>query len=318
MTYTYSQLLALVAPVYGVMLVGFAIRRLRWLTAEADASLLRVSVNLLSPCLILDSILGNPALRRTENLLWPPLVGTVTVMLGFALAWLAAPRIGLGDPVRRRTFSFTVGLYNYGFIALPIVIGLFDERTVGVLFTHNLGVEVCLWTAGVVLLSGSAAGSGWRRALNGPVIAVLIAVPLNLAHGREWLPSVVLTSIHMIAQTAIPIALILIGATIADWVTGMRLRRESFIVPVGAPVLRLAVLPILFLVMARYLPFSMELKRVMVVQAAMPCAVIPVVLARHYGGDSDVALQAVLATSVLGLLTIPWWIQFGLHFAGVS
>jgi predicted permease len=109
-------------------------------------------------------------------------------------------------------------------------------------------------------------------------------------------------------------ALLLIGATLADWLLQKGFATAGFAVPAVACALRLGVLPLLFLLAARYLPLSVELKRVIVIQAAMPCAVLPIVLARHYRGDAAVALQAVLATSVLGLLTIPWWIRFGLHF----
>jgi predicted permease len=51
---------------------------------------------------------------------------------------------------------------------------------------------------------------------------------------------------------------------------------------------------------------------VLVVQAAMPAAVFPIVLARHYGGQPLVAVQVVLATTALGLLVIPLWLSLGL------
>jgi predicted permease len=51
----------------------------------------------------------------------------------------------------------------------------------------------------------------------------------------------------------------------------------------------------------------------MVVQAAMPCAVFPIVLARHFDGSPEIALKVVLTTTILSLITIPLWIAFGLH-----
>jgi predicted permease len=54
------------------------------------------------------------------------------------------------------------------------------------------------------------------------------------------------------------------------------------------------------------------LRRIIVVQAAMPCAVIPVLLSKHYGGDPALSMRIVLVTTALGLLTIPLWIQAGL------
>src|SRR6185369_3379501 len=123
------------------MAAGWLIRRIGWLTEEADASLLRVIVNLLYPCLILDTILGNPAMAKMGNVLLAPVVGFVTVAMGYGLSYAAAPLFGAREPRERRTFAFTTGIYNYGYLALPIAQTRFGSETSGVLFIHNLGVE---------------------------------------------------------------------------------------------------------------------------------------------------------------------------------
>ncbi|MEA3207566.1 MAG: malate permease [Chthoniobacter sp.] len=318
MSGSYLTLLAAVAPVFVIVMAGFAIRRVGWLTEEADASLMRVIVNLLFPCLILDTILGNPALEQVGNVLLAPAVGFGTVILGFAVAFFAAPVFGVRDARTRRTFAFTVGLYNYGYVALPLIQQLFPPQTAGVLFIHNLGVETALWTAGLWLVSGGKAGAerrGWLRILNAPVVAILTAVALHFAGARYWLPSVVLGAVHSIGAAAIPMGLILTGATFCDQVPQISWK-HSLADSTGACLLRLGVLPICFLAIARWLPCPIELRHVIVVQAAMPCAVIPVLLAKHYGGEPALALRIILATSLLGLLTIPLWIQVGLWWIG--
>jgi len=77
------------------------------------------------------------------------------------------------------------------------------------------------------------------------------------------------------------------------------------------------VLPLLFLVAAKYLPLTVELKRVLVLEAAMPSAVFPIVLSKHYGGDPPTAVRVVLATTAVSLVTIPLWIRFGMKFVGL-
>ena len=188
---TYLSLFAAVAPVFLTIGAGWAIRRAGWLTEDADASLLRVVVNLLYPCLILDTIPGNPALDRAANLLLAPAVGFGTVALGYGLSYLAAPLFGVRE---RRTFAFTTGLYNYGYVPLPLIQLLFDRQTSGVLFIHNLGTETALWTLGIMLIGGRT----YRLSsiFNPPVLAILLAVALHFAGGRAWLPGVVLTAVH--------------------------------------------------------------------------------------------------------------------------
>jgi hypothetical protein len=83
-----------------------------------------------------------------------------------------------------------------------------------------------------------------------------------------------------------------------------------------ATLLRIGVLPLLFIVAAKYLPATVELKRVIVLQAAMPAAIFPIAMTRHYGGDAVTAMRVVFATSLVSLVTIPLWIRFGLEFVG--
>ena len=111
-------------------------------------------------------------------------------------------------------------------------------------------------------------------------------------------------------------ALILIGAIVTDHLHEFH-SASGWRVIGTAVLLRIGVLPVLFLLLAKYLPASVELKRVMVLQAAMPAAVFPIILARHYQGDPPTALRVVIGTSVVGLVTIPLWIRFGMHFVGL-
>ena len=60
-------LLQIVAPVFIVMALGYAMRKIDILSSEADRSLTRLVVTLLAPCLAFDTIIGNEGspIRRT-------------------------------------------------------------------------------------------------------------------------------------------------------------------------------------------------------------------------------------------------------------
>ncbi len=316
----YLSLLSAVAPVFLVIAAGYGVRRAGWMSEEADASLLRLVVNLLYPCLILDTILGNRALDQAGTVLLAPVVGFSTVALGYAVCYLAAPLFRITEPRQRRTFSFTNGIYNYGYIPLPLVHKIFDAelpepRNAGMLFVHNLGIEVALWTLGIVILTGASAREGWRRILSAPVIAIVTAVALNFCGAKNWMPSFALAAVHSLGAAAIPLGILLTGATFAD-LTRAESEKSPGAVSLGACLLRLGLLPLFFLALARWLPCAIELRHVIIVQAAMPCAVIPVILAKHYGGHTATALKIVLVTHALGILTIPLWLRFGMWWVG--
>ena len=309
---TTALVFSAVLPIFIVIASGAVARRVGWLDVEADRSLMTVVVNLLYPALIFSFILGNDALRQPSNLLLPPLLGLTTVVGGFGLSMLVARKFKIGDQRDCRTFAFTTGIYNYGYFPVPIIALLFDRETTGVLLVHNLGVEIAMWVLGVgFILSRNDPKSIWKRVFSGPVIAILIAVSMNYFKLDQHLPNFALETINLLGQCAIPIGLILIGATFADLSKGVKMT-DRLKIPITASVLRLGIFPAAFLFIALILPLSTELKCVLAVQAAMPCAVFPIVLARHFDGSPEVALKVVLGTTLLSFLTIPLWISIGM------
>lgn len=310
------RLLQLVLPVFLVIGAGYAMRRGRILTHVADESLLGVLVKLFVPCLALDVIIGNEALVRPANLFLPPILGFALVALGIGISFIAA-KIFLKGTTVQRTFAATTGLQNYGYIPLPLCQVLFDREVVGVLFAFNLGVEFAMWS----LVAGTIAGRQsrqrwWAPLLTPPIIAVVAGIILNLLGAQKWIPSPVHTAWHMLGLCAVPLGLLLTGAVLADHATPRVLRTGWATISLAA-ILRLGLLPVILIEIALFLPLDPALQSVLIVQAAMPAAVFPIVLTKIHNGDIPTALRVVLITSLFGLITIPLWLAFGIPLAGL-
>ena len=71
----FLRVLGAVLPVFLIALLGFQLRRMDWLTKAADDSLLKVSVNVLLPCLAFRNISDNPELLKPETVWLPPMIG---------------------------------------------------------------------------------------------------------------------------------------------------------------------------------------------------------------------------------------------------
>ncbi|MDO8541933.1 MAG: AEC family transporter [Opitutaceae bacterium] len=313
---TYWELLLLVVPVFALIGIGAVVRRVHWVEGEAEDSLIRLVVNVLYPCLIFESIAGNAALQSPGNLILPPLVGFAITWLGFRSGLLVAKMIGLHVGTGLRTFALAVGITNYGFLPIPIMQSIWGPESLAILLVHNVGVEIAIWTAGVLVLSGESLRQGWRRLVSPIVITVVLAVACNLSGLTPHLPKVLTATIHALGVCGIPLGLIMTGVNLANYLGEPR---ELFNakVSIAANLLRLGVLPVLLLLLARYLPCTPDLKRVIVVQAAMPAAMVSVIIARLYGGHPRTAVQIVLGTTALGLFVIPLWLRVGLSWIGV-
>ena len=78
------------------------------------------------------------------------------------------------------------------------------------------------------------------------------------------------------------------------------------------------VMPMVILSIAKFLPVVVEFKQVLLVQAAMPSAVAPIVYARHYGANAAAAMHVVITTSIVAIITIPVTIAFGRVWLGLG
>jgi predicted permease len=317
----YFTFLSAVGPVFFAVGLGMWFRKKNWLSEAADGSLLRLIVNALLPALILDAILQNSALKNPGNVFLAPLSGFFMAVIGMGLAFLCGKYggkfLGLASHNSLWTFVLCVSIYSYSYVPLALAKMLFGSDTTGVLLAHNFGVEISLWTLGLIFLGVTGVLKGWKRIVNPPFVAVIVGLILNFFNLDQFLPRFFLWSIGLLGQCAVPLGLILIGVALADQWHEFR-AKDGWKVMLGACVLRLGLLPILFLLLARFVPFSTELRQVIVLQSAMPAAVVPVLLmVKYYGGDSVTAMRVIVSTSVASLITMPLWILVGLKIAGL-
>jgi predicted permease len=310
----FASILSVVLPVYLTMAAGFTVRKTGLMPNVVDAGMMRLCIVLLTPCLILERVVGNASVMQPLPVLIAAGLGFGLVVLGITISYFAAPLIGLQKHEGRRSFAVSCGLQNYGFVAIPIVTALFpDKGTLGVLFTFTLGVELACWTAGVGLLTGLGKAP-WKLALNPPVMTILFSLLLNFTGLHGYVPKVAHNTFTMLGACAVPLAVLIIGASIAD-IWGQERMRWS--IAVLAPVLRLGIIPVAFIAAAWFLPVTMELKRILIIQGAMPSAVFNIMVAKHYGGHAPTAVQCVLSTTLVSMITTPLVIAWALKAIGV-
>ncbi|MCP5535003.1 MAG: AEC family transporter [Akkermansiaceae bacterium] len=302
-------------PIYIIVVLGAMLRRTAVLTPEMDRGIMTMTVQLFMPCLILDKMLGAEILRDAGVVISAASVGFVVIAVGMMLGYGVGRIMGLEMGGGRRTFAVSSGLQNFGYIALPLMLYVFpdDNNVLAVLFTHNLGVELALWSVGLMLISGNFKPS-WRAFLKGPIIAVIMGIILVQTRLDQHVPSIIGRVFSMLGECAVPVALLLVGTTLHDLARKMKF---DWKISTGGILVRLALVPFFMLCLAKFLPLATELKQVLVIQAAMPAGMFPILMSRHYGGRADVAIQVVVATTLVSLLTMPVIVYWGMKWLGL-
>jgi len=302
--------------VFLIMALGFLMQHRGWLAEGLDTGFMRLAINLLIPCLIYDKLIGDDALNHIPTVASAIGLGFLIIVTSISICLLATRIVGLERGSGRRTFAIATGIQNYGFIALPVLTSLFsDDPPLAILFLFGMGVELAVWTFGMMVLSGSS-GPNLKLMINGPFIAVTTGLALHYLKAESWMPVPLSNTFSLLGSCAIPMCLFMIGVTIAHQSKMSRwdLRWPTVL---AACSLRHAILPAIILACAAFLPLREELKQVLLVQAAMPAAVFPIMLARMYDGHTPTAIQVVLVTTGVSFLTMPLILELGRSWIGL-
>ena len=303
---TYSNILLAATPVFLIVCVGFATRIFSILNDDSERSIMRLIVNVLMPCFILSKVPGNESLQQINVVVAAIAAGFGLTVIGLIIAKSVGHGMKLDPADGINTFCVATAIQNYGFIPIPLIEALLGDRakeTLGVLFVHNLGLELAMWTIAVVLLSGTMKGAAWRL-VNGPTIAIIVGLFLNLSGLYEAVPGFAVKVISDLGQCSIPMGLLLAGATLAGIVQREKWNID-FKVIAGSVAVRFLVMPLIFILAASLLSFSTELRNVLLVEAAMPAAIFPIVMAKHFGGKPTIAVQVCVATSIASVILTP-------------
>ncbi|WP_299851317.1 AEC family transporter [uncultured Roseovarius sp.] len=141
-----------------------------------------------------------------------------------------------------------------------------------------------------------------KVAMNPFLLASLSGVMVGLSGSK--VPDPIMAPLSMLAQAAIPIALISIGATM-NWHALARLNRFSATICAT----KLLVLPVSVVSAALVMGWSGPVVGALVVFAALPTASAAHVLAAGFGADRELVATLIAQTTLLSAVTLPVWIS---------
>ena len=311
---SHTEVLLSAMPVYILILMGVVFRWTGAIAKEHIDGITRLVYSVLVPCFIIDKILGSESIKAGSIIFSSIALGfgmiAVGILIGYLFGWL----IGLEKGHGRRTFALASGCQNFGFNAAPVVEILWGGGALAILFVHNIGVEIAIWSVGVLIMNEHG-GIPWRRIINGPLIAVAIGVLLVATNLDAHCTGPARKALSMAGAGAFPIGIMITGSAIMDLA---RAEKPTWKIALGSVIVRLMLMPAVFLLLAKFLPIAEGLRQILVVQAAMPAAMAPILLARIYGGRPGIAVQVVVATTVASIFTLPWVISLGCSWIGLK
>ncbi len=283
---------------------------LRVINESVKGAVSRLVFNISLPLLILTTL---SRLEMSGELIANGFWAIIFSLLSFLLLHLAGRFTALAFRLPERSAAvheLHTMFGNVVFLGFPLIAALYQQEEA--LFFASVFYMVSSflqWTYAVFRLKQQRQVSFHQRFANllNPNTAAF-AIGLLLFFVQWRFPRIIETPLRSIGAVTSPLALLYIGASL----TGIRLKRIIKRFDLYALTLnKLIVIPVVLLVIINFLvrhtgvEFGEMAKTVIILETAMPCMNMIVIMARNYGADDERASENVLFTTLLSVVTLP-------------
>lgn len=287
-----ATVLQIVTPVFVLAGIGFI-----WVRAGFEFRVefvTRLAMTLAIPCLIFESLVRTEI--RTEDLaatMWACCVGYGLLTVAFfALVRLAGLDI--------RTYLSPLTFGNTGNLGLPLAYFAFGQEGLDYAIVSFAFMTVYSFTFGVWIVAGG--GSILKLFYEPMVPAALLGAAFVIL---DWdAPQLVLNTLELIGQMAIPLMLITLGVALA------RLKLSRLRLTLSLSVVRVIICIAVAVLAGSLFGLTRVPLAVLVLQLSTPVAVTAYFVAEKYGANADEVAGFVIVSTVLSVVTIPLTLAF--------
>ncbi len=291
-------------------LIGLIATKRNIIQEEIKSGLTRIIFNITLPFLIITNI-SSMDIGEQVLLNWVLVIALSFFSIVFFLfIGKITSRILKLPPKKSVIHMAHTGFTNAVFLGFPILDALFPNGE-GILYgiIFFLTQNTTLWTLGIFLLTKDAKKKkldNLKNLLNPNTISFFIGLMMLLFHIK--IPDFLFGTLEGLGKTTMYLAMLYIGAILAQVnFKSMIKDATTFILSFNklilGPVLLILIIKAFFLIT----PFDLNMtaKLVIILEAAMPCQTIMVILARKYNKDDFYATQNLSVSTLLSIITLP-------------
>lgn len=288
-----------IIPIIVMIIIGYTLKRTDILKAEHSIALNKIVINIALPSLIFLAIY-DVDLSILPVVAPIPFICMLTGVLSGLIAYIFAT-IKKYPKKTRWSILLTSAMSNSGFLGYPVVLGVFGvEGLVRAVF-YDLGSMILFIAFGVLLLLiyGGKYTTIFRRALIFPPLwAVALAVTLNFINFD--IGFLVSNILDYLSGAAIPLIMISLGLSLE-----FKGIKENIQAVFSVSFIKLFVSPAIALSIVTILGIGGLERQVTIIGAAMPSAMLSLVLAITYDLDIKTTAACIFASTLISMVTIP-------------
>ena len=283
---------------------GFICCKTKIAKADHLSTLSAILVYVCSPCMVVNSFMQ---IERTPRMLGQIMLFFVVslaiqTVLTFILYGIFRKKF---HDVKYRMLTVSFGLGNAGFFGIPIIKALLPGHPEVACFAcvYIVGMNMLTFTIGAYCLTGDKKRMTLKKAfLNPPFISLLVALVLYAVNFSGIMPELLGGALDLLNRTTTPLCMIILGIRLAS-VSFKKLFTRVYVYIICA--CKLLIFPFACLAIVYFLPLSPVFKAAMFILGGTPCAAVMLNIAEMYDGETELAANCVLLSTLLCVFTIP-------------
>jgi len=297
----FQNMLIMQGTLFLLIIVGIGAKRLKIVRSEDKRVLTDLVIEIFLPASIINSFQMN--FNGDMMSTFAILIG-VSVLSMIISYVLGALMFSKRDHRQKAVLRYGTLISNGGFIGMPIAESFYG--TLGLMYAsiYLVPIRIAIWTVGLTFFTKEKdILAGIKKVAVHPcLIAVYIGLGMMVAGLRFIEP--VATTVVMLGKCTTPIIMILIGVIIGE---AKDLKSMFSGVVLSYSMIRVLLIPAIIYGIVSLLHVDPTVAGIAVVIAAMPAGTSTFILAAKYKGDYVLAMQMVVVSTMISMITIPIW-----------
>lgn len=292
-----------------MILLGYFLSRKGWFNESVPKLFSRLLIEVSIPALLISNLTStfNKDKLISSGMGILILFGAMGISYGVSMMLSKLLKVKRN---RRGIFQALFTFSNTVFVGLPVNIALFGESSIPFALLYYFVNTSIFWTVGAYGIRQDG-GNGqesifcwntFKKILTPPLIAFAIAVAVIIAGIR--LPSFLADSLKYMGNLSTPVSMLYLGIIIHSiGIKGIKFDKEMIALMAG----RFVITPVLVFLFLSFIPVPDIMKKVFIIQSAMPVLTQSAILAHAYDSDHEFATAAVTVTTAASLIFIPFY-----------
>ncbi len=290
-----------ILPVFLMIGVGFLFEKVKKPDFKSISDL---TLYFLSPCLIFEALLRSK--ESISQFVPKAIIFMVILTLSLWILSIFFSRLLNLNSFEESAFSLSTIMMNCGNFGIPLILFAFGDKALAYAVVVLITFTFPLGTLAIFIASkGKSSVIGSLLEITKMPLFYSIVFAVIFKYFNIPVPELIMKPLTLMGEAAIPTLLIVLGMQLAR--TDLK---TNFKPITGSIFLRLAISPIIAIILCKLLKITGLPAKVLIIQTSTPSAIIPLLYAINYDTRPDIVAGTVFFSTILSALTLTILIYF--------